>query len=541
MSSLGGQWRVIRHYLSLSNMQAEVEKLVQKIKPATPEQWDNLIRKFEKVVSARLTPAAEAEKTAAAATDKVKASTSEETEPKASVQEVSKSPTRQVPESKSKETGAPSMGSEMKELSMESLLQGLRLKKDTTLGKISEPTWKEQKHSVSKSSIHSRTAYVISAVVAAESKESVLTRCERLVEHLHDYPEARDYAIKEGAVRALLRVQHGLDAQEPLARDIHGVVNEVSTEDCAGAGGVLRAAAGPGAKHTGAGRRRHPRHHRHRDVAPPRATHRPPRHRTLRLHRRRQHRRHHCCRARQRRQPGHRPPHVLHAVQGDVREHVATGRRRATGVDPFVLRHGGLGAHVAGQPRGLHAHAVQPEQRAQGTYAGGPGRAGGTRRAGRAGGTRRAGPRGGVQSARVAAGGGVVRGERGVAADSVPVPQLRGGLAPPQRVPGHVARAPVGGRARVGGGAHVLRRVPAGRAAAPGRRHHGQQPGRRGAARGAPAVGRRGRARGGAGVAGHGPGAGRALRLPPHGAARRARAHLLEGQVQQDPRLRHRH
>lgn len=41
MSSLGGQWRVIRHYLSLSNMQAEVEKLVQKIKPATPEQWDS--------------------------------------------------------------------------------------------------------------------------------------------------------------------------------------------------------------------------------------------------------------------------------------------------------------------------------------------------------------------------------------------------------------------------------------------------------------------------------------------------------------------
>lgn len=224
MSSLGGQWRVIRHYLSLSNMQAEVEKLVQKIKPATPEQWDNLIRKFEKVMSARLTPVAEAEKTATVATDKLKASTVEET--KTPAQEVSKSPSKLVPESKSKEAAAPSVGSEMKELSMESLLQGLRLKKDTTLGKISEPTWKEQKHTVSKSSIHSRTAYVISAVVAAESAESVLTRCERLVEHLHDYPEARDYAIKEGAVRALLRVQHGLDMQEPLARDIHGVVNE---------------------------------------------------------------------------------------------------------------------------------------------------------------------------------------------------------------------------------------------------------------------------------------------------------------------------
>lgn len=37
---------------------------------------------------------------------------------------------------------------------------------------------------------------------------------------------------QEGAVRALLRVQHGLDMQEPLARDIHGVVNEVSTTHC---------------------------------------------------------------------------------------------------------------------------------------------------------------------------------------------------------------------------------------------------------------------------------------------------------------------
>lgn len=40
MSSLGNQWRMIRHYLSSSNLPAEVEKLIQKIKPATPKQWD---------------------------------------------------------------------------------------------------------------------------------------------------------------------------------------------------------------------------------------------------------------------------------------------------------------------------------------------------------------------------------------------------------------------------------------------------------------------------------------------------------------------
>lgn len=41
MSSMGNQWRVIRHYLSITNLNAEVEKLVQKIKPASPEQWDS--------------------------------------------------------------------------------------------------------------------------------------------------------------------------------------------------------------------------------------------------------------------------------------------------------------------------------------------------------------------------------------------------------------------------------------------------------------------------------------------------------------------
>lgn len=112
----------------------------------------DLIRKFEKVMSARLTPVAEAEKTATVATDKLKASTVEET--KTPAQEVSKSPSKLVAESKSKEAAAPGVGSEMKELSMESLLQGLRLKKDTTLGKISEPTWKEQKHTVSKVTQH---------------------------------------------------------------------------------------------------------------------------------------------------------------------------------------------------------------------------------------------------------------------------------------------------------------------------------------------------------------------------------------------------
>lgn len=46
------------------------------------------------------------------------------------------------------------------------------------------------------SSIHSRTAYVISAILNAESPESVLRRIERFIDHLQEYPETRDYAIK---------------------------------------------------------------------------------------------------------------------------------------------------------------------------------------------------------------------------------------------------------------------------------------------------------------------------------------------------------
>ncbi|XP_063897128.1 calcium-independent phospholipase A2-gamma-like [Helicoverpa armigera] len=212
MSSLGGQWRVIRHYLSLSNLNAEVEKLVQKLKPATPDQWDNLIQKFEKAVSARLS----GQVAAGADTDKTEADAKPNN---AAAEDTNSKAVKPASEPKPRE----STGSE---LSVEGLLQGLRLKKDTQLGKISQPTWKEQKSSVSKSSIASRTAYVIGAVSAAASRDSVLRRAERLVEHLHEFPEARDYAIKEGAVRALLRVQDSLDHAEPLAKEIDGVVNE---------------------------------------------------------------------------------------------------------------------------------------------------------------------------------------------------------------------------------------------------------------------------------------------------------------------------
>ncbi|CAF4872498.1 unnamed protein product [Pieris macdunnoughi] len=60
-------------------------------------------------------------------------------------------------------------------------------------------------------SIHSRTSYVISALVTAETSECLLKRTEHFIEHLQQYPEARDYAIKEGA---------------SFGDDVKGIVNE---------------------------------------------------------------------------------------------------------------------------------------------------------------------------------------------------------------------------------------------------------------------------------------------------------------------------
>ncbi|XP_063834103.1 calcium-independent phospholipase A2-gamma-like [Ostrinia nubilalis] len=215
MSSLGSQWRVIRHYLSLTNLNAEVEKLVQKIKPATPEQWDQLIKKIENVVSAKL------KETEQTTTKHVaNATTVEGTETKLANNEKSEKADQKVSQE------ALTVGSEAKEITFEGFLQGLKLKKDLHFGKISDSSWKNNKPIVTKTSIHSRTAYVISALVTAETAECRRKRAEHFIDHLHQYPEARDYAIKEGAVRALLRVRSKLNDDTPATKEIDGMVNE---------------------------------------------------------------------------------------------------------------------------------------------------------------------------------------------------------------------------------------------------------------------------------------------------------------------------
>lgn len=70
------------------------------------------------------------------------------------------------------------------------------------------PKWKINIHeNISKHSITSRTRHVLNAIVTAESTASRWRRTEDLLVHIDQYPEARHYAIKEGAIKILLKTR----------------------------------------------------------------------------------------------------------------------------------------------------------------------------------------------------------------------------------------------------------------------------------------------------------------------------------------------
>ncbi|XP_078039860.1 calcium-independent phospholipase A2-gamma isoform X2 [Augochlora pura] len=70
------------------------------------------------------------------------------------------------------------------------------------------PKWKINVHkNISKHSIVSRTRHVLNSIVTAESNASRLRRIEDLLIHIDQYPEARHYALKEGAIGVLLKTQ----------------------------------------------------------------------------------------------------------------------------------------------------------------------------------------------------------------------------------------------------------------------------------------------------------------------------------------------
>ncbi|KAK2579331.1 hypothetical protein KPH14_008283 [Odynerus spinipes] len=79
--------------------------------------------------------------------------------------------------------------------------------KESSLTSI--PKWKKSIQSnMPKHSIVSRTRHILNSILTAESNTSKWRRIEDLLMHIDQYPEARHFAIKEGAIPILLKVRH---------------------------------------------------------------------------------------------------------------------------------------------------------------------------------------------------------------------------------------------------------------------------------------------------------------------------------------------
>jgi len=99
----------------------------------------------------------------------------------------------------------------------------LKLSPKVTQSTVIVPKWKVNIQSnIPKHSIVSRTRHVLNSIVSAESNASKLRRLEELLLHVDQYPEARHYAIKEGAIRVLLRTR-----QKTKNEQIKGICRKI--------------------------------------------------------------------------------------------------------------------------------------------------------------------------------------------------------------------------------------------------------------------------------------------------------------------------
>ncbi|XP_053997251.1 calcium-independent phospholipase A2-gamma-like isoform X1 [Hylaeus anthracinus] len=87
--------------------------------------------------------------------------------------------------------------------------------KSSTATLVIPPKWKVNIHKdIPKHSIQSRTRHVLNSITTAESSTSRWRRIEDLLTHIDQYPEARHYAIKEGAIRILLKIKRKTKNEE---------------------------------------------------------------------------------------------------------------------------------------------------------------------------------------------------------------------------------------------------------------------------------------------------------------------------------------
>ena len=87
--------------------------------------------------------------------------------------------------------------------------------KSRTATLVIPPKWKINIHKdIPKHSIASRTRHVLNSIITAESNASRCRRIEDLLAHVDQYPEARHYAIKEGAIRVLLKTRRKTKDEE---------------------------------------------------------------------------------------------------------------------------------------------------------------------------------------------------------------------------------------------------------------------------------------------------------------------------------------
>jgi len=99
-----------------------------------------------------------------------------------------------------------------------------KLSPKVTQSAVVIPKWKVNIHSnIPKHSIVSRTRHVLNSIISAESNASKLRRLEELLLHVEQYPEARHYAIKEGAIRILLQTR-----QKAKDEQIKGIEKNVN-------------------------------------------------------------------------------------------------------------------------------------------------------------------------------------------------------------------------------------------------------------------------------------------------------------------------